>query len=70
MGELVMSLNLHDDNAHMLNLINDPDFNLMLNILCMAKHHNYFGNVDHYMKEFAAILLEDKNVPTHIVKNL
>lgn len=70
LGELTLSLSLHDDNAHMLQLIHDPEFNLILNTLAMAKNHNYFGNVDHYMKEFASILIEDKNIPTHVVNNL
>lgn len=65
-----MSLNVNDDNPHMLNLINDPEFNLTLSTLSIAKNHNYFGNVDHYMKEFASILIEDKNIPTHMVNNL
>ena len=70
MGEIALSINLSDSNMHLLELIHNPEYNLTLSAVCIAKHHNYFGTVDNYMREFAGILAEDKNIPQHIINNL
>ena len=57
-----------DERAIAYNLIHDPEYMLPYQVLALAKHHNYFGQVDQYMKEFARICVETGN--QRIIKNL
>lgn len=42
-------------------MIDNPHFMLYYNLLSLAKNHNFFAQVDDYMKEFAGILMELKD---------
>lgn len=49
-------------------MVTDPEFALKYQVAALAKHHNFFGGVDQYMKEFGAICLELGN--RNVVANL
>lgn len=39
-------------------MIENPDFMLQFNLLALAKNHNYFGEIDNYLKRFSKIILK------------
>jgi hypothetical protein len=43
------------------NLVADPEYMLKYQVASLAKHHNYFGGVDQYVKEFARICVDQGN---------
>jgi hypothetical protein len=52
--ELVATYGQSETNS----LVDDPDFMLKFQLVSLAKHHNFFGGIDDYMKEFSRIVLE------------
>ena len=48
---------------------NDPEYLLKYQLVALAKYHNYYGKLDEYMKEFAAICYRMVDKP-HIARNL
>lgn len=46
------------ENQHIINLLNSESFSLSYLLTTMARNHNYFGQVDSYMREFSKILSE------------
>ena len=37
--------------------MNDPDFMLNYNLVALAKNHNYFAQLDKFMKDYSRIIL-------------
>lgn len=69
MRDMEHSLGVSGQSRHkVLNLVTDPEYALRYQLASLAKHHNCFGGVDQYMKEFGAICMELGN--RSVVANL
>ncbi|CDW78620.1 UNKNOWN [Stylonychia lemnae] len=68
--QLVLNYNIQEDlnETPALRLVEDPEFMLAFNVLLMAKNHNFFGNMDGYMKEFSRLVLDC--LPYHMSQRL
>ena len=58
--ELGMSLNANnkEERAMAFKLVDNDDFMLKYQLVALSKFHNYFGSMDHYMREFARIMVD------------
>lgn len=54
----------------LVQLLQDPQFMLNYSIVSLAKNHNFFGQIDTYMKELARIALTLPAEQQHLVRNL
>ena len=45
------------ENPLLPNLVESEEFMLAYNLISIAKNHNFFGSMDHFMKEFTRIVL-------------
>ena len=53
-------------------MVDNPEYMLKFNIMLMSKNHNFFGQMDNYMKEFARITmgLNDPKISARLEKAL
>jgi len=48
--------------------VENEEFMLTYNLISLAKNHNFFGSMDHFMKEFTRIVL--RSFPEEMQKRL
>ena len=71
--EMGLSLNLNTkEKSSAFRLIQDPEFLLKFQFVSLAKHHNLFGAIDEYMKEFARICvsLNNRTITNNLERHL
>ena len=52
-----LEANYGQENSLLPSLVESEDFMLTYNMMSIAKNHNFFGSMDHFMKEFTRIVL-------------
>ena len=53
-----LEANFGKENQKIGQLLEDTEFMLTYNLVSLAKNHNFFGQMDKYMKELARILID------------
>lgn len=59
-SELNLAYGIGSDKKNLAyNLLSDKEYMMKFQVVSLAKHHNYYGHMDTYMKQFCNVIVQN-----------